>query len=93
MNAPSFDTVLEIFKPVRFPRVFPAYIAMRINEAMRAILPIPNRDFPGADTGEMKAIGDCKYAIPITDKNGIRYRVTVEVLNDAERDARVGGVV
>lgn len=30
--------------------------------------------------GDIETIGDCRYAISVTDDEGSRYRVTVEVL-------------
>lgn len=58
------------------PKVYPGYIATRIKKALKAA----DSENIVADVGEMQTIGDCKYAIPVTDFNGTKYRVTVEVM-------------
>lgn len=74
---------LEIFKPVKLPPcIFPGYIAMRIKNAL--LLPTigvtaPNRDFPGAVVGAVETVGDCRYAIEITDADGTIYEVAIRV--------------
>jgi hypothetical protein len=57
--------------------VYPGYIAFKIK---RALLPlIGNPDGIIASVGEIETIGDCRYAIPVTDFEGQTYRIMVEV--------------
>ena len=63
--------------------VFPMKIASLIRDALRNTankLAAPHFDYPGAEAAhQIETIGDCRYAISVTDANGTRYRVTVEV--------------
>lgn len=61
------------------PKVYSSYLAFRMKQAALALG--RDGDFPGVESvGDLQTIGDCRYAMAITDKNGQRYRVTVEVL-------------
>lgn len=63
-------------------KVYPGYIAFRVKDALKAIADNgdPKLDLPIITAvGDMETIGDCRYAIPVTDHNGTKYRVTVEV--------------
>jgi hypothetical protein len=62
--------------------VFPGYIAWRIRNALLSReygVVEADRDFPGAAVTGFETIGDARYAIRLRDRNGTRYRVTVEV--------------
>jgi hypothetical protein len=58
------------------PKVFPGYLASKIKRSMKAA---DSEDII-AEIGDIETIGDCKYAIPVTDFNGTRYRITVQVM-------------
>lgn len=74
-------TLGTILRFQRLPRIYPSYIGFRIKDAIKAL--IANGD-PKVDgpivtaVGEMETIGDCRYALPITDFEGNTYRVTIE---------------
>jgi hypothetical protein len=56
--------MLNIARPRTIKPVFSTYIAHRIKRALlNATTGItgPDRDFPGADIGDMETIGDCRY--------------------------------
>jgi hypothetical protein len=76
----SDGVVVSIFdmlaKFQAIPKVYSGYLGMGVKRALKAA----DTESIIADIGEMQTIGDCKYAIPVTDFNGTRYRVTVEVL-------------
>jgi hypothetical protein len=57
------------------PKVYPLYVTGRIQAALRQ----PDPEGIVADVGPVETLGDCRYAIPITDMNGTRYRITVQV--------------
>lgn len=62
------------------PKVYPMYLGFQIQQALRACdADLPADDRIIASVGELHGIGDCCYAIPVTDHNGTRYRITVEV--------------
>lgn len=57
------------------PSIYPGYLAQRIKTAMRD----PANDPEGVFTAvsDIETVGDCRYAMTVTDFNGTRYRVTV----------------
>lgn len=59
-------------------KVYPAYLAIRIRNALR----VPDPEGVFSYPSDIERIGDAKDAIYITDFNGTRYRITVEVLPD-----------
>lgn len=85
MNAPMTETasiieglargvtVMKALKPV-----YPFYLASR---AKRGLLTAAEGDSEKiiASVGDIKTIGDCRYAIPVTDVHGQGYRIIVEV--------------
>lgn len=68
-------------KVAAMPKVYPAYIAFRCKDGLKAAL--TTKEFIEGPIvtaiGDLETTGDCRYAIPITDHNGTKYRVTVEV--------------
>ena len=54
--------------------VYPSYIASRIKRAIKVF----DSEEIIADIGEMQSLGNSVYAIPVTDFNGKKYRITVE---------------
>lgn len=56
--------------------VYPGYLALRIKKALR--LPDPENIYT-PEIGDIETIGDCRYAMTVTDVNGTEYRITVEV--------------
>ena len=80
MNSSVFARVLLQAARTAHPKqVFPAALTSLLKQQLSA---------PGCGRipvvfvpGEIETIGDCKYALPITDDEGNRYRVTVEVVN------------
>lgn len=78
MSARGIDIVgdiLRIFAPSPRPMIYPSYVAQRIKTALRA----PANDPEGVFTAvsDIETVGDCRYAMTVTDFNGSRYRVTV----------------
>lgn len=64
------------------PKVYPAYIASRVKAALllddpRA--PRPNEHIIEA-VGDAVTLGSSRYAMEVTDHNGTKYKITVEVL-------------
>lgn len=55
--------------------VYPGYIGMRIKKALVAA----DSEQIIKGIGDMETIGDCRYQIPVTDFNGTRYKITIEV--------------
>ena len=74
MATKSIVTAARIGK---WPVVYPGYIAIRIRNLMRS-----NLDPEGIirDVGNITPIGDARHALSLTDTDGNRYRVTVEVV-------------
>lgn len=65
-------------------KVYPAYIGFRIKDALKALVANgdPKLDEPIISAvGDMQTIGDCRYCVPVTDHNGTKYKITVEVLS------------
>jgi hypothetical protein len=60
------------------PVVYPGYIASGIRKALKAGGAL-DPECLLTSVGELETIGDCRYAIPLTDFNGTKYRVIVEV--------------
>lgn len=63
--------------------VYPAYIAVRVSQAIQRLIADGDQklDQPILQSvGIMEAVGDCRYEIPVTDHNGTKYKITVEVL-------------
>lgn len=58
--------------------VFPSYIASCIKRNIKNI----DGEQIIREVGVVETIGDCRYAIPVTDFNGKTYRITVEVIDD-----------
>lgn len=58
------------------PKVYSFYLAYRAQRGLQGVDP----ENIIASVGDIETIGDCKHAIKVTDMNGQRYRVTVEVL-------------
>lgn len=75
MNAIS--KVLDAMVRTDIAPVFSLYVMSRVREGLRS-------DDPGRPVeltlGEMKTIGDCRYAQHVSDSDGNNYRVTVEVI-------------
>jgi hypothetical protein len=73
------EPLIDIFRSVErlasMPKVYPGYIGTRIKAGLRAA----DTEQIVSDIGPMETIGDCRYAIIVTDFNGTQYRVTVEV--------------
>lgn len=77
MGSPTSEILSAWAKAAALARVYPSYLASLIK---RSVL--------GADTeatfrsiGAIETIGDCRYAMIVTDFNGTEYRVTEEVLD------------
>lgn len=83
MTSALINSMLEgMARAASVPKVFPSHITMRAKTALREVLADADGEFPGADLfGDSETTGDGRYAFTITDKNGQRYRVTVEVDN------------
>lgn len=60
--------------------VFPLYLASRAKSGLLEAARVDPEQII-AEVGDIKTIGDCKYAIPVTDVHGQKYRITVEVLS------------
>lgn len=59
------------------PPVFSLYVMSRVREGLRSHDP----ERPVELTlGEMKTIGDCRYAQHVSDSDGNQYEVTVRVV-------------
>lgn len=58
--------------------IFPLYFASRILKALR-IAKSDDEQIVGT-IGELQTMGNGKYVLPVTDFNGVRYRITVETL-------------
>jgi hypothetical protein len=71
---------LAAMRPVTVPDVYPGYIATQVKKGLAAAS--LHRDAIVAEVGRTETIGDCRYAMTVTDFNGQQYRVTVEVLAD-----------
>lgn len=73
MSVPEFlETVARIQSR---PSVYPGYIGTRVKKALKAA----DTEEIITEIGDMETIGDCKYAITVTDFNGSKYKITVEV--------------
>lgn len=76
------DMVYSFAKTATIRKVYPSYIGFRIKAALKALADNGDPKLDGpivSDVGDMETIGDCRYAIPVTDHNGTKYRITVEV--------------
>lgn len=66
------------------PLVYPGYLSFRIKQALVAAKADPTIDKPiVADVGAIDRIGDARDRIIVTDCNGTRYRITVEIVPEA----------
>lgn len=84
MNATLVHSLLDgMARVASIPKVFPAYIAFQIKQAVSALG--AENDFPGvAAVGDIETVGDCRYRIIVTDANGTEHYVEVGVLNRRE---------
>lgn len=76
------DMLRTMARVASLPKVFPGYVAFQIKRALlhpELGVTKPEKDFPGADVGQVETIGDCRYAMTLAVHNGTRIRVTVEV--------------
>lgn len=76
------DMAHSFSKTATIRKVYPSYIGFRIKAALKSLADNgdPKLDGPIVSAvGDMETIGDCRYAIPVTDHNGTKYRITVEV--------------
>lgn len=86
--APSISASALVFgiadaaaKLAASPKVYPMYLASRIKSALKQA----DRELaPGQNiiesVADIETLGDCRYAMTVTDHNGTKYRVTVEVV-------------
>lgn len=77
---PIIEMLDGIVRAQTAPKVYPMYLGFQIQQALRACdadQPVDDRII--ASVGEVQGVGDCRYTIPVTDHNGTRYRITVEV--------------
>lgn len=87
MNAPDriSATVLDIAssaaRMAAIPKVYSFYLAYRASKGLGGADP----ENIIARVGQIETVGDCKYAIPVSDFEGNRYLVTVEVLSRGVR--------
>lgn len=58
--------------------VYPSYIASCIKRNIKNI----DGEAIIREVGIVETVGDCKYAIPVTDFNGKKYKITIEVIDD-----------
>jgi hypothetical protein len=75
--------VIDIFRVASLiqsiPPVYPMYLASRIKRGLLAAQQADDERIIEA-VGEIETIGDCRYAIPVTDCEGNSYRITVQVI-------------
>lgn len=71
-----FDIASSVGRVAAMPKVYSFYIAYRAKKGLSG----PDPENIIASVGEMQTVGDCRYAIEVTDHNETRYRVTIEVL-------------
>lgn len=77
---PIIEMLDGIARAQAAPKVYPMYLGFQIQQALRACdTDLSANDRIIASVGEVQGVGDCRYAIPVTDHNGTRYRITVEV--------------
>lgn len=84
-HSPIVDIIGAITRPVpAITQVYPLYIAWRIKSALEAA-------DPKLDAGEqiiegkveVETLGCSRYAVKVTDHNGTKYRITVEIEDEA----------
>lgn len=74
-----FDGILRGLSRPPVKPVYPGYLASRVKRGLlSAQTADPERII--ATVGDIETVGDCRYAIVVTDDEGNRYRITVEVL-------------
>lgn len=84
MNSPVSRLVQDIARaaaqaPVilaSIPKVYSFYLAYRAQKGLQG----PDPENIIASVGKIETIGDCKHAVQVTDTNGTKYCITVEVL-------------
>lgn len=59
------------------PKVYPLYLASRAKAGL--LKAFADQENIIASVGDIETIGDCKYRIGVTDHNGTKYKITVEV--------------
>lgn len=59
------------------PKVYPGYIAVQVKKALKAGAADPEQIL--RSIGDLETVGDCRYALTVTDFNGQTYRITIEV--------------
>lgn len=69
------DFAMSLMQLQASPLVYPLYIASRIKKVLLAA----DSENLLREMGEIQTIGDCVHAITVTDFNGTKYRITVEV--------------
>jgi hypothetical protein len=83
------DILLEMFRPVKMPApVYSFYLMTRIRDALKAKYQdrekLIGEVIPDQHGDCIQTVGDCKHAIKLSDTQGNRYRVTIEVLEPGD---------
>lgn len=58
------------------PKVYSFYLAYRAQKGLQGIDP----EGIIASVADIETVGDCRHAIKVTDMNGQKYLITIEVL-------------
>lgn len=74
----AHSPIAAVLRAITAPRlhVYPGYLAFRIKRALK----VDDGESIVATVGDIETVGDCRYVVPVTDHNGMAYRITVEVM-------------
>ncbi|MDE2096542.1 MAG: hypothetical protein KGL39_04790 [Patescibacteria group bacterium] len=76
-GTPSFEALVDICRPRARHLVYPSYLMSRIKRALGVAENDPEQIIKSI--GAIETIGDCRYAMTVTDFNGTEYEITVGV--------------
>lgn len=82
----EFGDMLRSFSALQSGKynVYPSYLAMLTKRALKTL----DTESIVREVGDSIPLGNSAYAIPVTDFNGKKYRITVECVNDEPREVQ-----